>query len=185
MRTREKAFVVCMCIAIASMTSNFAIMATFFPVHMAALGMSPYVISMIFTAFEMGRLAGGAIGGALASRFGRRAVLAIGMIVASTCGMLIGIVPDLSGADDIATMAALFIASRGLQGGGVALATVSIFATLSDAFPNNRGLVVGSASSSERRGIPTCAPCLLALSLRCSRLQPADARTSYPNLSQC
>ena len=38
-------------------------------------------------------------------------------------------------------------AAPALQGAGVALARLSIFAVLSDAFPENRGLIIGSAVS--------------------------------------
>ena len=41
----------------------------------------------------------------------------------------------------------LFLVARFLQGSGVALAQQQIFAILSDTFPANRGLVVGSATS--------------------------------------
>ena len=70
MTAREKAFVVCMCCAIAMMTSNWAIMATFFPLWASERGISPYATSMIFTSFQIGKLISSTVAGAAANRFG-------------------------------------------------------------------------------------------------------------------
>ena len=144
---RDKAFVVVTCGAIVAQTSNYAIMVTFFPIDMRERGMSGLLISSIFAMFEVGRLVAGCIGGALASRFGRRSVLTAGMGCASLFGCIMGVIPDIVGEHDLAGVAALFIITRFLQGCGVSLAQVAIFAILSDAFPTRRGLVVGTATS--------------------------------------
>ena len=93
LNTREKAFVLSMCTALVVMTSNYAIMATFFPIYAAGKGMSPYSISIIFTAFDVGKLAASAVGGQIASRFGRRVVLIWGVLQVATFGCGIGVVP--------------------------------------------------------------------------------------------
>ena len=144
--TRDRLFVVSMCLAIVVMTSNYALMATFYPIDMRERGMSPAGISAVFAAFEIGRFLTSVVAGALASRYGRRVVLLCGVLVAATAGGFIGCVPDLAN-QALAVMMPLFIVARFLQGGGVALAQQSMFAILSDAFPANRGLVVGSATS--------------------------------------
>ena len=144
---REKAFVVATCTSIVAMTSNYAIMVTFFPIDMRARGMSGWFISTIFAAFEVGRLVAGTMGGVLASRFGRRAVLAAGMGLTSLSGCCMGLTPDVAPEANLIVMGMLFIIARFIQGCGVALAQVAIFAILSDAFPTRRGLVVGTATS--------------------------------------
>ena len=45
---REKAFVAAMCVSIAVMTSNYALMVAFFPVDMAARGMSKFFSPTFF-----------------------------------------------------------------------------------------------------------------------------------------
>lgn len=146
MNAREKAFVLVMCLALLVMTSNYALMVTFFPIYAAEQGMSNYLISTIFAAFDVGKLATSIFAGKLASRFGRWPVLVWGAAQISVVGIAIGLTPDVAG-DDINLMAFLFTVARLAQGSGVALSQLSIFAVLSDEFPANRGLVVGSATS--------------------------------------
>ena len=146
MTARDKAFVVAMCVTLAQLTANYALLATFFPIDMAERGMSKYMISIVFVAFDIGKLATSLVAGALASRFGRRALLVGGVLLAAVFGGLVGVVPDLSGGH-LALMGPLFATARAFQGSGVALAQQSILATLSDTFPDSRGLVMGSAGS--------------------------------------
>ena len=143
---RDKVFIGMMCAATTIMTANYALMAAFFPVYMTSRGMSAYAISVIFVAFEIGRLVFSIFAGRLASHFGRRQILIWGIVQVALFGCCMGIIPDLVG-DDSSPTALAFTAARCLQGGGVALAQMSIIAILSDAFPDNRGLVVGSSSS--------------------------------------
>ena len=81
---RDKAFVVVMCAALTFLTTNFAALATFFPVYGAQLGMSPYTISAVFTAYPIGKLATSPVAGWLASRYGRKPVLLC--VINSKCG---------------------------------------------------------------------------------------------------
>ena len=129
MTVREKAFVVVMCVTLAQLTANYAILATFFPIDMAARGMSKYTISTVFVAFDIGKLATSIVAGALASHFGRRALLVAGVLLASAFGSIIGIIPDMTD-NQLDLMGPLFTAARGLQGSGVALAQQSILASM-------------------------------------------------------
>lgn len=146
MSLREKAFVVLMCATLCALTSNYAILATFFPIEMTARGMSKYNISLIFVAFDFGKLATGFFAGALASYCGRLPVLFTGIVLSSAFGCLIGFIPQLVD-HHLHSMFVLFTVARALQGSGVALAQQSIYAILGDSFPDNRGLVMGAATA--------------------------------------
>ena len=146
MKAKDKLFVVTMCLVLVTLTSNYAIMVTFFPLYAKNKGMSRNAVSMIFTSFSIANLLMSMIAGSLASAFGRRAVLIWGVLQVSGAGCLIGFTPEMA-QDDITLMCWLFTGGRALQGAGVALARLSIFAVLSDAFPDNRGLIIGSAVS--------------------------------------
>ena len=97
-----------MCVTLAQLTANYALLATFFPIDMAERGMSRYTISTIFVAFDIGKLATSLIAGALASRFGRRVLLVVGVILAAALGCLIGVTPDLSGSLEVMGLALLW-----------------------------------------------------------------------------
>ena len=146
MSLREKAFVVLMCATLCALTSNYAILATFFPIEMTARGMSKYNISLIFVAFDFGKLATGFFAGALASYCGRLPVLFTGIVLSSAFGCLIGFIPQAVD-HHLYSMFVLFTVARALQGSGVALAQQSIYAILGDSFPDNRGLVMGAATA--------------------------------------
>ena len=146
MSLREKAFVVLMCATLCALTSNYAILATFFPIEMTARGMSKYNISLIFVAFDFGKLATGFFAGALASYCGRLPVLFTGILLSSAFGCFIGFIPQLVD-HHLHSMFVLFTVARALQGSGVALAQQSIYAILGDSFPDNRGLVMGAATA--------------------------------------
>lgn len=143
---RERLFVIAVCIQLVAVTSSYAIMVTFFPIHATALGVSPYAISMIFTAFSIGNLLTSLIAGQLASRFGRRTVLLCGALLVAAASLFIGFTPELAG-DDVSLMVTIFTGTRLILGGGVACVRLSLFAVLGDAFPQSRGLVLGSATS--------------------------------------
>lgn len=144
--TRERMFVLATCVLLVTMTSSYANMVTFFPLYATALGISPYAISLIFTAFSIGNLLCSLVAGRLASRYGRRPILRWGTLLVSMTSLFIGYTPELAG-DDGTLMVVLFTAARFLLGGGVALARLAIFAVLGDAFPTSRGFVLGSATS--------------------------------------
>ena len=90
--------------------------------------MSGWFISTIFAAFEVGRLMAGTMGGVLASRFGRRAVRWHGLDIA--LWLLHGLDARRCAKANLTVMGMLFIIARFIQGCGVALAQVAIFAIL-------------------------------------------------------
>jgi len=143
---RDRAFVAVMCAALGALTANYAILATFFPIHMGNRGMSMYMISLVFVAFDIGKLTTSIFAGALASRLGRRVLLVAGILLSSAFGCLIGMIPSMV-SYELDIMSPLLIAARALQGSGVALAQQSIFAILGDTFPQSRGLVMGAAGA--------------------------------------
>ena len=106
---------------------------------------------MIFTSFQIGKLISSTVAGAAANRFGRRTIMVTGVAIVSAAGLSIGFTPELAG-DNIALLTILFTAPRFIQGFGAALAQLSITAILSDTFADNRGLIVGTASSMEALG---------------------------------
>ena len=146
MSFRDKLFVLSMSVVLVALTANYAILVTFFPLYAKAEGMSSYAVSMIFTAFSVANLVGSPIAGALASFLGRRAVLIWGVLQVSASGCFIGFTPEIAG-NNVTLQCVLFTTFRAVQGAGVAFARLSIFAVLSDTFPDNRGLVIGSAVS--------------------------------------
>ena len=151
MTAREKAFVTCMCFTITVCTSNWAIMATFFPIWASDRGMRPLEVSIIFTAFQVGKLVMSIAAGHLANRFGRRTILVVGIGIVSATGVSIGITPELAGGDTtVRTL--LFSSMRFVQGCGSALTSLSIVAILSDTFRERRGLMVGLSGAMEAAG---------------------------------
>lgn len=148
---REKAFVVSMCATIAVTTSNWAMLATFFPIWAAQQGLSPYAVSAIFTSFQIGKLVTSVVAGQCANRFGRRAIMIVGVLLVILTGAALGFTPELAG-DDLSLLTVLFIVPRFLQGCGSGLVQLSIIAILSDTFTQNRGLIVGTAGSMEALG---------------------------------
>ena len=106
---------------------------------------------MIFTSFQIGKLISSTVAGTAANRFGRRTIMVAGVAIVSAAGLSISFTPELAG-DNIALLTILFTAPRFIQGFGAALAQLSITAILSDTFADNRGLIVGTASSMEALG---------------------------------
>ena len=142
----EKGFVVATCLALAAMISGMAVLAAFFPVDMAARGVSPVLVTVIFTSFEIARLITSVFASAIVSRLGRRPVLVCGLLCCACTSAAFGMIPDLVGTN-ISLMCKLFVVVRVVQGSGVALSQLCIFAILCDRFPDNRGLVIGAATS--------------------------------------
>ena len=108
------------------------------------MGISPYATNLVFIAYSIAKMVASPLAGALASRIGRRSVLIGGVVTVSGTCVVFGLVPDLVGGR-VAPMVALMTGVRVLQGVGMSCAQVATFAILSDAFPENRGLVTGSA----------------------------------------
>ena len=132
--------------------SNYAIVAAFYQVHATTqLGISRADAATVFAAFSFANLLASPVSGALASRFGRKRVLLVGVATVSISTVVFGLVPDmLPGLPRL--QVPVFIAARLLQGGGAALATTCIFADLTDRFPSNQGKVIGLAQGCDGLG---------------------------------
>jgi MFS family permease len=143
--TRQLLFVVALCATQALLVCNYALAVTFLTIDMAKLGATPFVIATIFSSFELGKLVCSFFGTVLTAHFGRYAVLVTGVLLSASFSACFGIIPEIT--DNTGLMSVLLIVSRLLLGCGVALAQQSIYAILSDSFPESRGLVVGSANS--------------------------------------
>ena len=99
MKAKDKCFVISMCLVLVTLTSNYAIMVTFFPLYAKDKGMSRNAVSMIFTSFSIANLLMSMIAGTLASAFGRRALLIWGVLQVSAAGCLIGFTPEIAQGD--------------------------------------------------------------------------------------
>ena len=116
--------------------------------------MSLWSVSIVFSAYPVGKLVCSPLAGWLASRFGRRPVLVVGMVLVSAATESIGVIPSMFGEEQLRkdpaqllAMTVVLTMARSMQGCGLAFAQLSIFAVLGDTFPENRGLVMGTASA--------------------------------------
>ena len=124
--------------------STYAIIAPFFPLEAIELGLDTAQVAIVFGSFAVVQLGISPIAGGLCSKFGRRRVLVVGVIIVSVGTFLFGIVPLVCLSADIPMMP-FFITARVMQGTGSALTMTCIFAILSDAFPDSRGRIIGVA----------------------------------------
>eukprot|EP00746_Dinoflagellata_sp_MGD_P151081 gnl/MRDRNA2_/MRDRNA2_82777_c0_seq4.p1 gnl/MRDRNA2_/MRDRNA2_82777_c0~~gnl/MRDRNA2_/MRDRNA2_82777_c0_seq4.p1 ORF type:complete len:473 (+),score=49.20 gnl/MRDRNA2_/MRDRNA2_82777_c0_seq4:166-1419(+) len=83
----------------------------------------------------------------MASRFGRKRVLVSGVCCISISTFLFGLVEDMLPGSALKVWTCMYGLLRALQGIGAALANTCIFAILTDAFPNDKGKVIGVANS--------------------------------------
>eukprot|EP01052_Picozoa_sp_SAG31_P038419 SAG31_NODE_5129_length_2724_cov_2.380571_3_plen_323_part_00 len=90
--------------------------------------------------------------GGLASRYGRRRILTIGVTLVSASTVLFGVASAVLAARSVPTLAMMMAVLRVAQGGGAALATTCIFAILTDSFPKNKGSVIGAANACDGAG---------------------------------
>ena len=143
---RELAFVVTVCVSLTFQATNFAMMAAFFPLYAVDVGISITQTNVVFIAYSVAKMAMSPVAGALASRFGRRAVMVGGIALVGVSTIFIGVTPDLT-QRQVLPMVAVMTGARILQGIGLSCSQLAIFAMLSDSFPAHRGLVSGSAIS--------------------------------------
>ena len=138
---RDKAFVVAMCAALTSLTATLQRWRLRWR---AQLGMSPYTPSCIFLPHANGKLVTSPIAGWLASRFGRKPVLC-GVAQVSASSIFTGLTPVVPGA--AGRGGNLLLTFAGLCRAAVSRWRSSRFLQSGDAFPAQRGLVVGSATA--------------------------------------
>ena len=127
-------------------TIGFAMFAAFFPPAMQTLGLRQAFISPIFSSFTIGNVAFSILSAPLATRFGRRPVLLVGVTMVSLGALLFAFVPDL--VSDEVPMVTWFMVARVTQGSGGGIVSTVSMSMLSDQFPRDRGKVLGLASSS-------------------------------------
>ncbi|GAJ04088.1 unnamed protein product, partial [marine sediment metagenome] len=76
---------------------GFFLMFPFFALYVTAhfnVGMTQ--VGFLFAIFSAGNIIGGIIGGALADKYGRRAMLLVGLIASGVSSILMGLVDDLN-----------------------------------------------------------------------------------------
>ena len=120
--------------------------AAFFPPAMSVLGLSQGYIAPIFSSFTVGNVGMSVASAPLATRHGRRPILLLGVAMVSAGALLFGLVPDLLSGHEL-PMVGLFMLARFVQGGGGGLVSTVAMSTLSDSFPDEKGKVLGMASS--------------------------------------
>ena len=134
-----------------TINSTFAIVAPFFPLYAQEVGIEGTQVAAVFGAFAVAQLAMAPFAGGFASGFGRKRVLTVGVCCVSLSTIAMGMAAGIF-AGDPAGMVTAMIALRVVQGGGAALATTCIFAILTDAFPQNKGAVIGAANACDGAG---------------------------------
>lgn len=76
---------------------GFFLMFPFFALYMTArFNVVPIQVGLLFTIFSAGNIIGGVIGGALADKYGRRAMTLVGLIASGVSSIFMGIVDDLN-----------------------------------------------------------------------------------------
>ena len=125
--------------------ATYALFAPFFPIVAPDYGITPNGVAFLFSSFAATQFLTSIVAGPLATRFGRRVVLAVGVALISAGSVAFGLAPDV--APDGVLLTVLFSLARMVQGTGAALASVCMDAILADAFPNNRGFVLSLAGS--------------------------------------
>jgi MFS family permease len=146
MNCREWTYLLLTLLLLTFSTIGFAMFAAFFPPAMVGLGLHQTYIAPIFSSFTIGNIVFSIASAPLATRFGRRPILRLGVAAVSAGSLLFGLVPDLLSEE--MPMVLLFSLARCVQGGGGGLVNTVAMSTLSDQFPKDKGKVLGMASSS-------------------------------------
>ena len=135
----------------AVINSTFAIVAPFFPIFAVDAGIPKTGVALVFGAFAVAQLAMAPCAGGLASGFGRRKVLTVGVAGVALSTLCMGFAADLFDGDPSGMVQAM-VALRVVQGAGAAMATTTIFAILTDSFPKHKGAVIGAANACDGAG---------------------------------
>lgn len=146
MNCREWTYLLLTLLLLTTSTIGFAMFAAFFPPAMVGLGLHQTYIAPIFSSFTVGNVICSIASAPLATRFGRRPILRLGVAAVSAGSLLFGLVPDFLSTE--LPMVLLFSLARCVQGGGGGIVSAVAMSTLSDQFPKNKGKVLGMASSS-------------------------------------
>lgn len=149
---RQLAFLLLTFAQTAVVNSTFAIFAPFFPLFAAERNIRPSGVALVFAAFAVAQLLMAPLAGGLASRYGRKKVLKVGVCLVGSSTLCMGAVADILDGRQIEAMVAALTLLRILQGGGAAMATTCIFAILTDTFPHHKGTVIGVANACDGAG---------------------------------
>ncbi len=76
---------------------GFFLMFPFFALYMTArFNVVPTQVGLLFTIFSAGNIIGGIMGGALADKYGRRAMILVGLLASGASSIFMGLVDDLN-----------------------------------------------------------------------------------------
>jgi MFS family permease len=142
---REWTFLLLTLLQLLACNATYALFAPFFPIVAPDYGITPNGVAFLFSSFAATQFLTSIVAGPLATRFGRRVVLGVGVALISAGSVAFGLAPDVS--PDGVLLMGLFSLARMVQGTGAALASVCMDAILADAFPHNRGFVLSLAGS--------------------------------------
>jgi predicted MFS family arabinose efflux permease len=102
--------------------------APLYPFYVDSLGLSPFLVTVVFAAYAVGTLAALLLGGGLSDRVGRRPVLGLAVVVAAVSTAVFLAWPTLPG----------LLAGRVLSGLSVGLTTGTATAALAELHPDRR-----------------------------------------------
>ena len=153
-------FVAVCCLQIATMNSTFAFFAPFFPIVAEDLSLNLNDVALIFCIKAVAEVVVSPFAGAAASRFGRRCIVILGVLLCASSTIAMGFVPRvISGSwqsapsHDRFGLLASFMLLRIIQGVGSTLAATTLLATLADTVnAAHRGKVVGAGEVSSSFG---------------------------------
>jgi len=99
-----------------------------YPFYIASLGLTPFLVTVVFAAYAVGTLAALLLFGGLSDRVGRRPVLALAVVVAAASTLVFLLWQTLPG----------LLLGRALSGVSVGLTTGTATAALAELHPNRR-----------------------------------------------
>ena len=142
---KEWTFLLLTLLQLLACNATYALFAPFFPVVAAEYDITQNGVAFLFSSFAATQFLTSTVAGPLATKFGRRIVLSVGVALISVGSAAFGLAPDVVAPGTL--LMALFALARMIQGSGAALASVCMDAILADAFPDNRGFVLSLAGS--------------------------------------
>ena len=102
--------------------------APLYPFYVRSLGLSPFMVTVVFAAYAVGTLTALLLGGGLSDRVGRRPVLAVAVLVAAASTAVFLLSPTVPG----------LLVGRVLSGLSVGLTTGTATAALAELHPDRR-----------------------------------------------
>ena len=135
-----------------------------YPFYIASLGLTPFLVTVVFAAYAVGTLAALLLFGGLSDRVGRRPVLALALVVAVASTLVFLLWQTLPG----------LLLGRALSGVSVGLTTGTATAALAELHPNRRtATTVATAANMGGLGLGPILAGVLAAH------EPGPTRTPY------